>query len=65
MKIVYDERFGEISFKQRAVYRKFNVAPYDHDTIVRRYGNDHDKAVRHVVENSKRGHYDPCEYRVY
>ena len=42
MKIVYDEWYGELSFAQRAAYRKHNVSPADHDMLVDYFGgNDH------------------------
>lgn len=69
MKIVFDEKYGHISYKQRAAYRKHNVSPYDHDVIVSRYGDNHDHAVRHVTDpiNNMVGTncYSPTEYRVY
>ena len=68
MKIVFDERYGELSYKQRAAYRKHNVTPFDHDAIVARYGDNHDFAVRHVtdpINHDHAGQYSPCEYRVY
>lgn len=41
MKIVYDENYGELSFAQRAAYRKFNVSPSDHDALRQRLGPNH------------------------
>lgn len=32
-KMVFDEFYGELSYAQRAAYRKFNVSPSDHDIL--------------------------------
>jgi len=32
-KIIFDERFGNVSFAQRAAYRKYNVSQSDHDML--------------------------------
>lgn len=66
-KIVFDESYGELSYKQRAAYRKHNVSPADHDVIVIRYGDNHDHAVRHVTSpvNLRDGMYSPTEFKVY
>ena len=53
MKMVYDEWYGELSFAQRAAYRKFNVAPIDHDDLVREFGeHEHAKITQAVKERS-------------
>lgn len=69
MRVVFDEQYGHISFKQRAAYRKHNVSPCDHDTIVSKYGDNHDHAVRHVTDKANNfiggTCYSPTEYRVY
>lgn len=39
-KMIFDEWYGEISYAQRAAYRKFNVSPSDHDDLVRVFGED-------------------------
>lgn len=38
MKMVYDESYGELSYAQRAVYRKYNVSPSDHEDLVDVFG---------------------------
>jgi hypothetical protein len=58
MKIVYDEWYGELSFAQRAAYRKFNVSPYDHDELVREFGaSAHEAITKAVRERSAEGMY--------
>lgn len=37
-KMVFDEFYGELTYAQRAAYRKFNVSPSDHDTLVDTFG---------------------------
>ena len=37
-KMVFDESYGELTYAQRAAYRKFNVSPSDHDTLVDTFG---------------------------
>jgi len=48
--MVFDEMYGELSFAQRAAYRKHNVPPAMHDFLVGRFGNDHVAIVRFVKE---------------
>lgn len=50
MKIVFDEWYGELSFAQRAAYRKFNVSPSDHDELVREFGADAHAAITKAVK---------------
>ena len=57
MKMVYDEAYGELSYKQRATYRKYNVSGSDHDMLVARYGDDHEKIVKAVIANSPDGYF--------
>jgi predicted secreted protein len=52
MKIVFDEWFGELSYAQRAAYRKHNVSPSDHDELVRQFGDDHARITRVVKDNA-------------
>lgn len=57
-KIVFDENFGDMTFAQRAAYRKFNVSPSDHTDLVNRFGEDeHDKITAFVKTNSTSGTY--------
>lgn len=37
-KMVYDEWYGELTYAQRAAYRKHNVSPSDHRTLVDVFG---------------------------
>lgn len=64
-KMVFDEWYGELTFAQRAAYRKFNVSPSDHDTLVDQFGaSNHDAITRAVKnpENQIQGMYS--EYRM-
>ena len=59
MKIVFDEWYGKLSFAQRAAYRRFNVSPYDHDELVREFGEDaHEAITKAVKERSPEGLYN-------
>ena len=40
MKMVYDEWYGELSYAQRAAYRKHNVPPAMHDDFVAKFGDN-------------------------
>jgi hypothetical protein len=65
MKMVYDEWYGELSYAQRAAYKKHNVSPSDHDSLMAAYREAHgfsldatDKhtwATRMVKRNSENG----------
>lgn len=50
-KMVYDERFGEITFAQRAAYRKFNVSQSDHDSLAQQFGEDNHAAITQAVKD--------------
>ena len=50
MKIVFDEWFGELSFAQRAAYRRFNVSPSDHAGLVNEFGEDAHAAITEAVK---------------
>jgi hypothetical protein len=53
VKIVFDEWYGELSYAQRAAYRKHNVSPSDHDDLVRIYGShNHSQITKVVKENA-------------
>lgn len=55
-KMVFDEWYGELTFAQRAAYRKYNVSPSDHDTLVERYGaSNHADITAAVKRNSPQG----------
>lgn len=49
-KMVYDEWYGELTFAQRAAYRKFNVSPSDHDSLVDRFGRSNHDAITAAVK---------------
>lgn len=50
-KLVYDEWYGEITFAQRACYRKNNVPPAMHRDLVDRFGEkNHDAIVKFVKQ---------------
>lgn len=58
MKIVYDEWYGEVSFAQRAAYRKYNVSPSDHRDLTDEFGQDAHAAITAAVkERSTSGMY--------
>lgn len=51
MKMIFDERYGELSFAQRAAYRKYNVSKSDHDHLVRHYGEHNHAQITEAVKN--------------
>lgn len=63
-KIVFDEFFGEISYAQRAAYRKYNVSPSDHDGLVEVFGeNNHAGITAAVKKYSDSGMYSEWKMR--
>lgn len=54
MKMIYDEWYGEISYAQRAAYRKHNVSPSDHQDLVRVFGETEHKAITDAVKRYAR-----------
>lgn len=55
MKMVFDEWYGELSYAQRAAYKKFNVSPSDHDFLVERFGADAHAQITQVVKDYSPG----------
>lgn len=63
MKMVYDEWYGELSYAQRAAYKKHNVSPSDHDSLMAAYragylwitDDEHTWATRMVKQFSENG----------
>lgn len=51
-KMVFDERFGEMTFAQRAAYRKYNVSQSDHDDLVMVFGEDNHAAITQAVKDN-------------
>lgn len=49
-KLVYDEWYGELTYVQRATYRKHNVPPAMHDSLLARFGNDPTAIVAFVKQ---------------
>lgn len=49
-KMVYDEWYGELTFAQRAAYRKYNVSPSDHDSLVEQFGRNNHAAITEAVK---------------
>lgn len=47
-KMVYDEWYGELTYAQRAAYRKHNVPPAMHNALVAKFGNDPGKITAFV-----------------
>jgi hypothetical protein len=64
MKMVHSEWYGELSYAQRAAYKKYNVSPSDHDSLVRQFGADaHAEITAAVKDRSKSGMYrDPLPW---
>lgn len=56
MKMVRDEWYGELSYAQRAAYRKHNVSPSDHDDLVDEFGADSHEAITRVVKQRSEAH---------
>lgn len=55
-KMVFDEFYGNLTYAQRAAYRKFNVTPSDHDTLVDIFGaSEHAKITAAVKAASPTG----------
>lgn len=52
MKIIYDEQYGDLSFAQRAAYRKHNVTPYEHQRLVERFGESAHAEITKAVKDS-------------
>lgn len=51
-KMVYDEWYGELTFAQRAAYRKFNVSPSDHRDLTGHFGESNHAAITKYVKNN-------------
>ena len=63
MKLVYDEWYGELSFAQRAAYRKYNVSPSDHDVLVGVFGPDaHADITAAVKRHSQTGQFSYWDF---
>lgn len=50
MKIIFDEWYGDISFAQRAAYRKLNISPYDHQMLCAEFGESNHAAITAAVK---------------
>lgn len=53
MKMVYDEWYGDLSFAQRAAYRKHNISPSDHAQLCYEFGEDAHDAITAAVKERK------------
>lgn len=63
-KMVYDESYGELTFAQRAAYRKYNVSPSDHDDLVDMFGENAHAAITAAVKKySARGMFSTFDMR--
>lgn len=63
-KMVFDEMYGELTFAQRAAYRKYNVSPSDHDDLVDMFGEtNHADITAAVKEFSSNGNFSAYEMR--
>lgn len=54
-KMVFDEYYGELTFAQRAAYRKNNVTPYEHTELAEHFGESEHAAITAAVK-------DPAHY---
>lgn len=52
--MIFDEQYGELTYAQRAAYRKHNVSPSDHDFLVDTYGEDQHAAITAAVKQYTR-----------
>ena len=48
--MVFDEWYGELTYAQRAAYRKFNVPPAMHDDLIRRFGAENHQRITAFVK---------------
>lgn len=55
-KMVYDEWYGDLTYAQRAAYRKFNVTPAIHDDLVEEFGADNHEAITRAVKQRSEQH---------
>lgn len=64
-KMVYDEWYGELTYAQRAAYRKYNVSPSDHDELVEFCGgaDKHAEITQAVKDASPQGYFS--SFRLY
>lgn len=53
-KMVFDEYYGELTYAQRAAYRKHNVSPSDHDDLVEKFGENRNGITLYVKNNAAR-----------
>lgn len=64
MKMVYDEWYGDLSYAQRAAYRKHNVTPYEHDRLVETFGQSaHAEITKGCQERHRRTRHVRPEHR--
>jgi len=57
--ITYHESYGEVSAAQLRAYRKYNVSPSDHDSLIEIIGEEnHDVIVEAVKEYSPNGSFN-------
>jgi hypothetical protein len=59
---MFHESYGEVTRKQLAIYRKFNVSPADHDLLVEYFGDNTDALIDEVIACSTHGYYRPSFY---
>lgn len=51
MKMVYNEWYGELSYAQRAAYRKYNITPAEHNDLVREFGANAHASITKAVKD--------------
>lgn len=49
-KMVFDEMYGELTFAQRAAYRRYNVSPSDHNDLIDTFGEGEHAAITAAVK---------------
>lgn len=58
-KIVFEEAYGNLSYAQRAAYRRYNVSPSDHDMLTDIVRADaHEDLTQIVKDYSPSGSFD-------
>ena len=49
-KMVFDEWYGELTYAQRAAYRKYNVPPAMHGDLIARFGEESHQRITAFVK---------------
>ena len=61
--LIYHESYGDVTRKQLAAYRKYNISPSDHDDLVDIFGSaNHSEIVDAIIRTvNKHGRYGKDE----